>query len=250
MARRSFAALRAEYAAVGQLMTLITERTSLLNERSNLLRELSHRVGNNLIVIGTILDLQALKSPEPHVRRMLADMKHRIIAVGEVHRRLGRTAPTGMLDLGEHLRDLCLELGSSLGLDDRLTVDADDVKASVEKATNLSLLVNELVTNAHKHSSGGGINRCTIHVSLKRRGGTLVLTVTDSGRGFPEGFDASQSTGIGMSIIQSLASNLGGTLSYSKAGEPGQVRVEIALTPDWLGREMVEADHPGTGQVA
>ena len=56
------------------------------------------------------------------------------------------------------------------------------------------------------------------------------MTITDDGRGLPDGFDLATSTSLGLSIVRTLVeSELGGTLEMGPAGGDGGTRVRIAL---------------------
>jgi two-component sensor histidine kinase len=76
----------------------------------------------------------------------------------------------------------------------------------------LGIVITELVTNALKYAFKDG-KPGRLRVSLKRDGVDLVLTVQDSGKGFPDTFDIKNSSGLGLTLVQALASQLGGTFS-------------------------------------
>ena len=73
----------------------------------------------------------------------------------------------------------------------------------------MSLLVTELVTNSLKHAfaeDGGTITLRLEQLDPQR----LALTVSDNGRGVPQGVDITAGKGLGTRIVQSLAAQLGG----------------------------------------
>lgn len=95
----------------------------------------------------------------------------------------------------------------------------------------LELILTNLINNAIKYSSEGS----SIDVSVKTRGNTLSLTVTDEGMGIPESeqkyvfnryFRAENAllnsgTGIGLNIVKSHLENLGGTVSFTSVEGQG-----------------------------
>ena len=84
-------------------------------------------------------------------------------------------------------------------------------------AMNLTLIVNELIANAKKYAyadeSGGRLD-----VSCLTNGdGHLHLNVKDYGPGLPANFSLEKSTGLGISIIQSIVQQLRGTIAAQSA---------------------------------
>jgi two-component sensor histidine kinase len=81
---------------------------------------------------------------------------------------------------------------------------------------SVSLIVAELVTNSLKHAfhdrSDGAL---TIVLAAERTAYTL--TVTDDGPGLPRNFGKTKTSSLGQGILQSLASQLQGEISF----EPG-----------------------------
>lgn len=83
-----------------------------------------------------------------------------------------------------------------------------------EVATHLFRIAQEAMTNAIKHS------KCTqITVQLKRANGDLVLTIRDNGTGRRK--RSKSSHGIGLHIMQSRASAIGGTLIIQNGSNRG-----------------------------
>ena len=67
--------------------------------------------------------------------------------------------------------------------------------------------MNELVTNAAKHSQGA----ITVRLEKTPEGGHL-LSVCNEGPPLPEGFDPAASKGLGMQIVLALVGQIGGKL--------------------------------------
>ena len=96
-------------------------------------------------------------------------------------------------------------------------------------ATSLALIVTELCQNAIEH--GLATESGTVEVIPLRDGAMLQVDVQDDGRGLPDGFSLVGATSLGLSIVQTLVSDLDGTVDFqSLAPEPGsRVRLRIPL---------------------
>jgi two-component sensor histidine kinase len=81
---------------------------------------------------------------------------------------------------------------------------------------SVSLIVAELVTNSLKHAFEGRSDG-NISVRIASEKGAYVLTVADDGPGMPVNAQAKKGGSLGQGILQSLAGQLHGRISF----EPG-----------------------------
>ncbi|MBI9108934.1 MAG: sensor histidine kinase [Spirochaetales bacterium] len=80
------------------------------------------------------------------------------------------------------------------------------------------LIVTELVSNALKHAFlDGRQGKITVVLSV-RRGETIVLKVSDTGIGFPHEYDFKNADTLGLTLVNSLVSQLRGTLEVRDDG--------------------------------
>lgn len=85
----------------------------------------------------------------------------------------------------------------------------------------LGMAVNELVTNAIKHAFPDG-RAGTVRVTLRRDPpGGVLAEVRDDGVGLPS--DDSLRTGLGLSLVPALTSQVGGALERTSSPEGGTV---------------------------
>jgi two-component sensor histidine kinase len=102
-----------------------------------------------------------------------------------------------------------------------------------ELATPLVMALTELVGNAVEHGFADGAAG-SVEVSGQRVRGTLIVTVSDDGRGLPEGFSTEGSDRLGLQIVRTLVdAELDGTLSLTGRddGRPGtaaMVRIPLS----------------------
>ena len=197
-----------------------------LVEKEALLDDVNHRVKNSLQLVSSILAIGARSEESETARRKIADAADRVRAVAAVHASLYNRDDLRSVAFGTHLRAFCEQLAQSAGADARgiaLELDACDAQISTEKAVALSLIVNELVTNAFKYAFAevaepGAAIRITLTPELD---GTLALTVADNGtgQGPVSGSAGSQATsGLGSRLIESLAAQVEGELAVSRDG--------------------------------
>jgi two-component sensor histidine kinase/uncharacterized protein YbjQ (UPF0145 family) len=183
-----------------------------LDEKTILLHEIHHRVKNNLQVIYGLMMMEARQFPkgEPGRERMEA-VARRVTSMGRLHEQLYKSGDLAQIDFAQHLRQLCdalLELRPHDAVAIRL--ETDTTICSLEMATPLGLIANELVINAVKHAFPAR-RPGTVTISLHDEDGNIVMQVADDGVGcagkLPSG-------GVGTTLVSALVRQLGGTLSF------------------------------------
>ena len=146
----------AEGDTIGATVALvdIEDEVRLLEEKEILLGEVNHRVKNSLQLVGSILSLQA-RSAQDEAAALLQAASARVQAIASVHAGLYHDDDVRTVEFGDYLHRFCDQLADALGASARgitLTVDAEPLVLSADKAVPLSLIVNELVTNAFKYA--------------------------------------------------------------------------------------------------
>jgi two-component sensor histidine kinase len=195
-----------------------------LNRRLQLaIRESQHRIKNNLQVLLGLVEAIRLENSESSSLTRLASHIHGLAILHDLL--LHQTSVPGAAPDTVPARFALERLipAMATGLWPRtLTLEADDIALSIKQLSALSLVLNELVSNAIKHGQGA------ISISLKDRGDYLHLEVSDEGPGFPEVFDPSKLSSVGLSIIESIGTwDLAGTLSYETAPLGARVRLHF-----------------------
>lgn len=185
----------------------ITERERRMELLDQALREIDHRTRNNYQTVLAMIQLQAGRENDGPAKAALEGVIERIRALANASQQLAvRSADLAGVRLDDHLCGLVQQIGRGLsreGIDINCEVDA--VTASIEKATSISIIVNELVTNAIKHAFNG---EGSGHVVVQgRRGSKFELTVSDDGRGIA-GSSPTPGTGLGSRLVESFARQL------------------------------------------
>jgi two-component sensor histidine kinase len=159
----------------------------------------------------------------------------RVASIGRVHRRLHLLDLRETVVLKSYLQGLCDDLAGLLlheGVGPTVTVTGSEIRLPVAMGIPLGFIVNELITNSVKYATG----KITVHVGTTEAGN--VLSVTDEGSGLPAGFDPAAGTGLGMKIVRSLVTQIGGTMSFAP-GDGGRgtcFTVLFPLQPEPEGR--------------
>ena len=180
-------------------------RVELLDEA---LREIDHRTRNNYQTVLAMIDLQARRAPDERVSGALLQVADRIQAIANASTQLAvHSAHLGVVRLDDHLCGLVRQIERGLARNEiHVDCDVDDVTASADKATSISIIVNELVTNALKHAFNGE-QAGRVRVSGKVGRG-FELTIADDGRGV-EATRKDGHNGLGNRLVESFAKQLG-----------------------------------------
>ncbi|MCP4537368.1 MAG: PAS domain S-box protein [Chloroflexi bacterium] len=196
-----------------------------LEEREVLLREVHHRVKNNMQTLIHLIDMQMETIQDPTVAHILEDFQGRVNAMGIVHEQLYQAKDLGQINFGAYLEDLTHQLYHALAGDQpiALSVVAEDVPISVNKALPCGMIVNELMTNALKYafppplsSPPLGGREHEIRVEFGAHEDAYVLTVGDNGVGLPPALDWHATESLGLKLVNIWATyQLAGTLDVN-----------------------------------
>jgi len=185
-----------------------------------LLKEINHRVKNNLQIISSLLGRQSLDIQDEKALSAFQVSQDRIKAMAMVHEKLYQSDDLARIDFGEYIRSLATDLRSSYGLDSRgieLKIDVDDILLGVDIAIPCGIIVNELVSNSLKHAFPGE-RPGEITVSFWEADGQYTMIFKDDGVGFPEDLDVNRPSSLGLTIVNALTGQIGGTIELGSNG--------------------------------
>lgn len=200
-------------------ITELRQRDRLLMTKDATIAEIHHRVKNSLQTASSLLQLQSRRVESEDAKAALAESARRIRTIGVVHELLSHRTDDEV-QFGQVLKMLTTMVRDSLVDPSRpvtFEVDCDPAVLPNNLTTPLALIASELVQNAIDHSG------CTaVTITLRTEPDAVLLTVRDDGKGFAHAGDPDAPTGLGMTIVRTIAqSELGGSLTLDS--DPGAV---------------------------
>jgi PAS domain S-box-containing protein len=190
-----------------------------LREKDLLLGEIHHRVKNNLQVIHSLLDLQAMRIQDAAAREMLRESQNRVRSMSLIHQTLYQSKDFGEVDFQLFLSSLLPMLVESYAVGAErvaLHVDAHEVRLPISSAIPCGLVVNELVANALRHAFPDGRSG-NVWVDLDESDGRIELSVANDGVPLPEGIDLGRTPTLGLQLVRLLAEQLGAQLAVQRS---------------------------------
>jgi PAS domain S-box-containing protein len=191
----------------------ISERKEAEAQQTVLLAELNHRVKNNMQMLQSLLHASARQAQGAEARKILAEASGRIAAVAAGQQVLYRALSGTHFGAREFLETVCQTAKQSLPENVEIICEHMTGELANDAAIPLSLILNELLTNAVKHGTNGSAV-CTIRVGLTRESDSFLLYVEDDGPGFD--WDSVRNRSTGLRLVQGLARQLRGHFDVTR----------------------------------
>jgi two-component sensor histidine kinase len=188
-----------------------------------------------LQVIGSLLYLQSHILENASARKAFNDSRLRVRAMAAVHELIYENDSLNEIDFKVYLEKLAdIIVRSMKSQEIHTVVNADNILFEIDKAIPLGLICNELITNTLKYAfPETNTKEPSIWVRLERNlNQTITMTYEDNGVGLPEGFHIGNTDTLGMTIIDSLTGQLGGTITFNRRDEHGGMRVNLVFHTD------------------
>ncbi len=210
-----------------QIEVLNAKHETLLNEKKVLLAEVHHRIKNNMATIRAILNLQASASDNPEAAAAIGDAENRVLSMAVLYDKLYRADSYRRLSCDSYLSPLVDEILQNMpvGADIRVEKKLGDFDLPADALLPLGIIINELITNALKYAFKGRASG-TIYLGAESSEGTIRIEIADDGVGLPEHVDIGKSPGFGLGMIESMAKQLGGSVSLRR-GERTAFLIEL-----------------------
>jgi len=209
------------------LKQFLREQQKLVEEKEGLVKEIHHRVKNNLQMIISLLNAQSEFLDHPTALNAIKESRERMQAIALIHQKLYQPDQGTLINMNSYIRELVAYLYSSFADPERIKfiVEVQPIQMDISQSVPLGLILNEAITNVVKYAfqmdRKGKVTIELYHVNDAE----IRLKISDNGRGFPAGFDLSESNSLGIQLIKLFAEQLEGTLQFT-----GTNGVEITLT--------------------
>lgn len=231
-----------------ELETNIRQRTSELEnarlhaekERQRvelLLQDTSHRIGNSLATVASLLSMQAHRSKNLEVSSALISARDRIQTIATAHRRLRLGSDMETTEVNEFLQSVIHDIESAMPSDvkNRINIitELQQCCFSSRDATTLGIVLGELLTNAIKHAFPPP--KCGhIDVFLGKKDNIFCLIIEDTGIGVHHAESSSTAEeilhpGIGQIVANKLCAQFNCQPSYQERVHGG-TKVVIDLS--------------------
>jgi two-component sensor histidine kinase len=200
-----------------------TALTASLHEKEILLKEVHHRVKNNLQIIISLLNMQAMRLGDEKLTGLFADSSNRIRSMAKIHEKLYGARDLSGINFADYLMEMSRDLCSAQlrdGRKMRIDFDTEKIMLGVKEAIPCGLILNEILTNAFKHAFPDGFaGEPELRALLHRRGGGRVeMTIRDNGIGIDEAILAADNKSMGLFLIRILVKQIDGELQVSGDG--------------------------------
>jgi PAS domain S-box-containing protein len=226
-----------------------------VHEKELMLQEIHHRVKNNLQIIESLISLQKRGLTERHVLDQIQIIAGRIGAMSALHSSLYREDSFGRVEMRDYIQSLVAQAKTVLPSSPSVGVElvVEDVELEVSHALPCGLILNEALSNVHRHAFPDGRGG-TVRIALTRiEGDQLELTIRDNGVGLPDGHGSSENEsmpgGVGLTLVEVLAKQLKGSTDLtSEKGVTLRVTFPMRRQDYRTGeRDNLALDDRGTG---
>jgi len=224
-----------------ELERMVDERTAALrllssrlmtmqdDERRRIARELHDGLGQELVAIKMLLN--GILHDSPRLAKRVAEVNDMIDGAAQQIRSLSHLLHPPLLDemgLESALNWYAQGFGKRSGVDVEVSVAPDIGRLGVEAETAIFRIVQECLTNVHRHS---GSTKASIQ--LTRSSGLITLEVCDQGKGMnPHHRNGEGSPGVGLAGMRERVRQLRGHLDISS--HEGRGTTVVATMPDTI----------------
>ena len=192
-----------------------------LAEKTTLVKEIHHRVKNNLAIMVSLINMQVRHIRHPEALAALQDTQARLSSMSLLHEMLYRSGRMDRVEVKGYLESLCGHLERSLGLSAQRVQIRSHLPAAlmleIDQAVPCGLIVSELVSNAIKHAFPEDRQGEIMVELILEAPDSIMLRVIDNGIGLPDALKVDEVGSVGLTLVNALVRQLGGTLDIRRA---------------------------------
>lgn len=187
---------------------------SSLQEKEILLAEIHHRVKNNLAVISGLLGLQSSYIENEDAKKAFEECRNRIQTMALIHDKLYHNETLSKVDFCEYINDLIRHIKNSYNptvSEIEFSVTCNEIHLDIGLAVPCGLILNELMSNAHKHAFKGK-EKGKINIVCSNTGKNFSLMVSDDGVGFDMEKALIEPRSLGLTLVKALVGQINGNI--------------------------------------
>lgn len=190
-----------------------------LLEKEALLGEIHHRVKNNLTVVYSLLELQAIQEKNADIAFAYRESQSRIKAMALVHEMLYKSHSFEAIELFDYLKNLAEHLQHLLAVDKTVVLkfEGEALELPISKAVTCGLFANEILTNSYKYAIPY-VECPEIRIRLEEVEEYVEMEISDNGPGLKEDFEEGKNASLGFKLMRTFASQLKGELTIKSDG--------------------------------
>ncbi len=198
---------------MNELFTIENRLKELQDQKEALIKEVHHRVGNNLQIISSLINIQCMERDEICFDDV-KETSNRILVMRALYDSALSKLTDDRMDLSLYFKELTRYIMSQNPRHDvEIKQEMDPVTCSIDTAMPFGLLFYEVLSNSLRHAFPGSFNgekRVTISLS---HGENCSLSISDTGIGLGN-FDTKMKSrySVGLNLISLLADQLRGRI--------------------------------------
>ena len=189
-----------------------------LAQKELYLREIKHRIKNNLSVVSGLVRLQSERALDDYHRELFIDCNNRIESIATMYDLIYNTENIQTINFNHYISTLISKIEDAHKSQFQLVeikYSIPNIDIKVDLAVNVSLIINEVVTNSYKHAfNKESVGKIEVKITCKND--IMNISITDNGRGFGT---MQIRDSLGMGIVDGLVEQINGNYTYS--GEKG-----------------------------
>ena len=141
---------------------------------------------------------------------VINDTRLRLSYMASLHEKLYNSSSNNNIKINDYLPDIALGIFNMYNSHIKIVKDLEDVNVNIDIAISLGLILTEVINNTIKYAFPKEDGH--FFIRFKTQNGKGILDLYDDGVGLPEGYKIEDSTGLGMTVIQSVTSQINGEL--------------------------------------
>jgi len=213
---------------------IVSERQT---DREMLMNEVNHRVKNNLQMVGSLVDMAALRVSDKSAAETLFSIRSKIYTVAMIHEQLYMENSLYYIDMGRHLENLMEYIRSSFAMNSTdndysrnlsVSIRSDRIILPLERAVPFSLVLNELISNSFKHGRREPDGKIEAIMWIDDQG-RVCAEIRDNGPGVNLSRDLNNPSNLGLKLVKNIVSlQLKGTFEIL-GGDGFRARVSFRI---------------------